>query len=58
MSPDARSISGKRLIELHSPDRMVHINDTMSPGSVQDNIHVLATELLTKQPLLSSVVSI
>lgn len=47
MSPDARSISGKRLIELHSPDRMVHINDTMSPGSVQDNIHVLVIDQTT-----------
>lgn len=47
----SRSIFGKRLIELHSADRMVHISDTMSPCSVQDNIHVLGTELLTKHAI-------
>lgn len=37
-------------------DRMVQINDTMSPGSVQDKIHVLGSELLTKQAISCVVV--
>lgn len=41
ISLNVQSIFGRRLIELHRADRMVHINDMVSPGSVQNEISVL-----------------